>query len=286
MALPKRGGQLRAIVLTSTSPRHHFLVHTVSRRFDVVGVWREAKQSRPLAAAPSEADRKVLAAHFSARDASERMYFGSDATLRIERSVILRDVAPGGCNNPGEFALMRGLAPEVVLVFGIGVLRADVLAAFDGRLINLHLGLSPYYRGSGTNVWPLVNREPEYVGATIHYIDSGIDSGSIIAHVRPMIRLGDGPHDLGHRTILAAVTILAEVAVAHGRQPLPATPQDSSCGRLYRRREFNADAVRRMVANFADGMIDEYLSLREARDGRLSLVTPGLEASPLQPREL
>ena len=118
--------------------------------------------------------------------------------------VVHRVVSAGACNDPAEVALMAALGPDVVLVFGTGILREPLLSAFDGRIINIHLGLSPYYRGAGTNFWPLVNREPEYVGATIHYLDAGIDTGPILAHARPTIARGDGPHDIGNKTIVAA----------------------------------------------------------------------------------
>ena len=80
--------------------------------------------------------------------------------------------------------------------------------------MNIHLGLSPYYRGAGTNFWPLVNGEPEYCGATIHILDGGVDTGPVIAHVRPEIAAGDGPHDIGNKTIVAAAGALADAAVA------------------------------------------------------------------------
>ena len=95
-----------------------------------------------------------------------------------------RVVSAGACNDPAEVALMAAARPDVVLVFGTGILREPLLSAFDGRIINIHLGLSPYYRGAGTNFWPLVNREPEYVGATIHYLDAGIDTGPMLAHAQ------------------------------------------------------------------------------------------------------
>ena len=50
---------------------------------------------------------------------------------------------------------MQQAAPDVVLVFGTGLLKAPLIGAFPGRIINIHLGLSPYYRGAGTNFWPL-----------------------------------------------------------------------------------------------------------------------------------
>ena len=53
---------------------------------------------------------------------------------------------------------------------------------FSRKFLNVHLGLSPYYRGSGTNVWPLINTEPDMVGATL-CIDAGIDNGEIIHQI-------------------------------------------------------------------------------------------------------
>src|SRR6185503_8878115 len=185
---------------------------------------------------------------------------------------IHRRVDPGGCNDAAEIETMQALRPDVVLVFGTEILRAPLLDAFT-RLINLHLGLSPYYRGAGTNFWPLVNGEPEYVGATIHYLDAGLDSGPIIAHVRPEIQRGDGPHDIGNRTITAAAPVLAAIGEAYARAPLPAVPQRQG-GRLYLRKHFAADAVRKMYANFEDGMVDDYLDHRTARDAAIEIIAP------------
>jgi len=261
---------VRAIVLTSTSLRHRFLIHTVAARLDVVGVWQEAKRFAPLDLPGSAEDRAVIASHFLDRDASERHYFGAHESSQLSRAVVRREVGPGGCNEPAEVAAMRRLEPDVVLVFGTELLRDEVIAAFRGNLINLHLGLSPYYRGSGTNFWPLVNREPEYVGATLHYLDAGIDSGPIIAHVRPEMRAVDGPHDVGNRTIISAAAMVLEIASAHAQEPLPALVQ-SGGGRLYLRRHFNADAVRQCYRNFKDGMIADYLAHRAQRDAALAL---------------
>jgi methionyl-tRNA formyltransferase len=261
----------RAIVLTSTSLRHRFLVHAVASRLDVVGVWQEAKRFAPLELPWSPEDRATIADHFLGRDISEREYFGAHESLRLTPAVIRRAVAPGGCNEPSEVAAMRALGPDVVLVFGTEILRDEVIASFRGHLINLHLGLSPYYRGSGTNFWPLVNREPEYVGATIHYLDAGIDSGPIITHVRPEMHATDGPHDVGNRTIIAAATALTQIALAHAGQPVAATLQGRD-GRLFLRRHFTADAVRQCYRNFSEGMIAAYLANRVQRDAALALV--------------
>jgi hypothetical protein len=41
---------------------------------------------------------------------------------------------------------------------------------------------------------------------------------------------------------------------------------------LYKRKDFNAEAVRALYHNFETGMIQEYLSARTARDAALRLI--------------
>jgi folate-dependent phosphoribosylglycinamide formyltransferase PurN len=259
---------MHAIVLTSSMRRHQFVANTLASRMDVAGVWQEEKSFQPMKYAGSPEDEAVIARHFAARDASEESYFAAHATVQAPA----RRIAAGQINDPGEITEMQRLRPDVVLVFGTGLLKQPLIDAFAGNIINIHLGLSPYYRGAGTNFWPLVNREPEYCGATIHFLDIGVDTGPMIAHVRPDIRRGDGPHDIGNKTIVAAADALAAAAVAHASAPLRGVVQEG-VGRVYRRADFSADAVRRLYDNFATGMVDEYLDQQTVRDGRLALVS-------------
>ena len=264
---------MRAIVLTSTFRRHQFVANTVAAGCDLAGVWQEEKTFRPERYAHNADDEAVIQRHFADRDASEASYFASDAALRLEPGAVHRMVGAGECSTAPEVERMLALSPDVVLVFGTGILRDPFLSAFAGRIINIHLGLSPYYRGAGTNFWPLVNREPEYVGATIHYIDAGIDTGPILSHARPEIVRGDGPHDVGNKTIVAAAESLLRAAAAHCGGAARAVSQWDG-GRLYQRKDFSADAVRTLYRNFETGMIDDYLAARAARDAALRLVEP------------
>jgi folate-dependent phosphoribosylglycinamide formyltransferase PurN len=249
--------------------RHRFVANAVARRVEVACVWQEEKSFQPLRYAASSDDEDVIRRHFDARDASEEAYFAEAEIVRAPS----RRVPPGGCNAASEIEVMRDIRPDVVLVFGTSLLKQPLIDSFPGRIINVHLGLSPYYRGAGTNFWPLVNGEPEYCGATIHLLDIGVDTGDIIAHVRPDIQNADGPHDIGNKTIAAAAEALASLARARVQRPLEGIPQKGD-GRVYKRADFSADAVRRLYANFAEGMIESYLLNRVTRDAKLSLVTP------------
>jgi len=281
---------MNAILLTSTFRRHIFVANYLAQHCDLRGVWQETKTFIPERYASNADEEAIIRRHFDARDASEETHFAEHGELRLGPGAVERRVDAGGCSTIAEVEAMRALGPDVVLVFGTGLLREPLLDAFAGRIINLHLGLSPYYRGAGTNFWPLVNREPEYVGATIHYLDAGIDTGPIIAHARPELRADDGPHDVGNRAIVAAADALVRAAEAHiaGRvrpvpQSRPASPKLPSLkhpgakaggGRLYQRKDFSAAAVNRLYRNFETGMISEYLAHRAARDAAIALIEP------------
>lgn len=264
---------MRAAVLTSTMRRHCYVANRLAARLDVVHVWQERKSFEPLRHAADAAEEAVIARHFAARDASEAEFFAADDRVTAPSTCL----PPGGCNDPAVVGAIRAVAPDLLLVFGTGLLQAGLIDAFPGRIFNIHLGLSPYYRGAGTNFWPLVNGEPEYCGATIHYLDAGVDSGPIIAHVRPSMQAADGPHDIGNRTIAAAAEALADAVVLRARGRLRGVPQTGG-GRLYRRADFSAAAVERLTANFRGGMIPAYLRDQPARDAALSLVRMELEA--------
>jgi folate-dependent phosphoribosylglycinamide formyltransferase PurN len=248
--------------------RHHFVANTLASRLDVAAVFEEEKAFVPLRYARSTDDEAVIERHFAARDASEAEFFADHDEVRAPSFRL----PPGGCNERNSVDAMKRIEPGVVLVFGTGLLHQTLIDAFPGRILNIHLGLSPYYRGAGTNFWPLVNGEPEYCGATIHFLDAGVDSGPVIAHVRPEMHDDDGPHEIGNRTIVAAASTLGDAAIALDAGGVRSVEQ-SGGGRLYKRADFSADAVKRLYANFADGMIADYLRNRAPRDAALSLVS-------------
>jgi phosphoribosylglycinamide formyltransferase 1 len=90
-------------------------------------------------------------------------------------------------NSTAVIELLRSLAPQVVVVNGTRILSADVLECIEAPFINMHAGITPMYRGVHGCYWALANRDPLHAGVTVHLVDSGVDTGSVIAQavVRP-----------------------------------------------------------------------------------------------------
>jgi methionyl-tRNA formyltransferase len=71
-------------------------------------------------------------------------------------------------------------SPQLIVVSGTPLLKKRLVRAFEGKIINLHPGFAPQYRGRYGSFWPIYNHEPELVGATVHYLDEGVDTGAIL----------------------------------------------------------------------------------------------------------
>ena len=173
--------------------------------------------------------------------------------------------------NPGfRVGSQRGALVLSLILLAAGMV---LLAEFEGRILNVHLGLSPYYRGSGTNFWALVNGEPEYVGATFMHMDAGVDTGLIIHQIRARVYPGDSPHQVGNRLIADMAATYITVIRNFDRLELPSQPPAPQTVRCYRKRDFTPASVKALYRNFDGGVIGDYLSQKKDRDRRVPLVS-------------
>jgi folate-dependent phosphoribosylglycinamide formyltransferase PurN len=260
---------MRTLLLTGDGLRHRYTAASLAAQTELVGVVSETKA--PLVAAPAELAREdhlVLSRHLAQRDSVEAELLGAAPLWGTK----VLHVPRGGVNTDDVSEWIATRRPDVIVLFGTGLVRDPLLRAWEGRMVNLHLGLSPYYRGSATNFWPLVLCQPECVGATIHLATREVDAGNILAQVRPEARPEDGAHELGTKALMAAVKQLPGTLKGFLAGTGASTVQDLSIGRVFRRRDFNADAVRRLWQNLEAGMIPEYLRHAEARRAAYPIV--------------
>ncbi len=269
----------RVVLLAGDGLRHRYAASLLAGSLDLAGVVTEQKGPAISTEFPASAeDREIMGRHLVERDGVERELLGQVPRLPDVPELKL---ARGGVNGPECAAWVQRLAPDAVLLFGTGIVAQPLLAAFENRVINLHLGLSPYYRGAATNFWPLVNREPECVGVTIHLAVGKVDAGDILAQVRPRLEAEDGPHQVGTKALIAGLKLFVAVVPPYldGRRVPQA--QDLSLGRVYRRRDFTAAAVLRVQQNLRERMMDQYIRHASARCAVYPIVEFGPEPAGL-----
>ncbi len=262
----------RWAIVTSDHVRHRYFANALSAHPQVKALVVEPKSRNPANNHRSSSeDALLLAEYFGKRDASERSILSEGQNWNPVRPLLRFEAAKGSVNEPDLVSQLVAAGINHCIVFGASWLKDPWLKAFPDRLFNLHLGLSPYYRGVGTNFWPLHDGRPEYVGATVHLLDEGIDSGPILFQVRPRPSDGDDAHSLGNKTIAKATQALRDRL-----QTLPSmtkVPQQHGEGQQsFRSKDFDANALRHLIRRLDSGMMTEYVRDLERRATAVSLI--------------
>lgn len=94
---------------------------------------------------------------------------------------------------------LRQSGVELVCLAGfMRLLRAPILDAFGGRIINIHPSLLPKY--PGLNAWTqALEAGARESGCTVHYVDAGMDTGQVVAQAAVPVLSGDTAESLHAR---------------------------------------------------------------------------------------
>ena len=258
------------LLLTGDQRRHAWVSRRLSRALPLVGVVSETKRHEQAAAKPhGDSETAVMARHLAMRDEVECELLGESLDFA---NVPRLEVPLGGSNAPEVYEWIRQKRPKWVILYGTSIIRPPLLDAFPDHMVNIHLGLSPYYRGSATNFWPLVDGLPECVGVTVHLAVQKVDAGSILGQVRPEVTATDNAHHLGTRALMAGVALLPQLLDGlEGRQYEP-SGQSLAGGKVCRTKDFSAESVRQLWAHLKQGLMSRYVSEKGARDAAYPIV--------------
>jgi folate-dependent phosphoribosylglycinamide formyltransferase PurN len=257
----------RVVLLTGSETRHSFF-----RKF--LGMCPEINLIKTYCESPialekiitGEGNNDLRTMHLMARTQAEEDFFGLFVASSIDQSNA-ETIVRGEINLEKHVNEIIKLNPDYLVSYGCSIIKSNLIQHFAGRFINLHLGLSPYYRGTGTNFWPLVNGEPQFVGATFMHIDEGIDTGKIIHQIRAKIVPFDTVHSIGNRLIKDACEVMGgilKVGLQDGAGDLPVF--DKKKEKLYRNRDYTEASVVQLYRNFSEGMIENYLNKKAETD--------------------
>lgn len=218
--------RLRLMILCGQSPRHLHVANRLCTAGDVVAIVHEEgrelgfktflRKLRPRVLIPKIwrwlRDRPRYA------NSNEAEFFFPAGTPHLDRPELVRRCPH--INHPDVLRWLDELQPDLVCVFGTSLIRGKLLRGGKLGIVNLHGGLSPEYRGADCTFWALHNGEPEKVGCTLHYINAGIDTGSLIAHVCPAVHPDDDELKLFWRAVRdsadAYVELVQRLAAGEG----------------------------------------------------------------------
>lgn len=233
---------MKITVFTSNQPRHIALIESLASISDVVYAVQECITVFPGQIEDFYKRTDVMQEYFHHVIEAENILFGDVRFLPSNvRSMSLK---AGDLNKSNIESITPALDSDYYIVFGSSFIKGDLLEFLvSKRAINIHMGISPYYRGSSCNFWALYDKKPDYVGATIHLLSKGLDSGDILFHAVPKAEKL-GAFQLGMHAVKAAHSGLVSSLEGDKILQMKPVPQNNNLEIRYtKNQDFNDDVA-------------------------------------------
>jgi folate-dependent phosphoribosylglycinamide formyltransferase PurN len=204
---------VRVVVLTGGDPTAAYMVERLRATRPLERViqveWTRAVKQRPprqqplWRRVPRGIDRRLQDRYRAWRVAGLLKSVATELFGRPEFDVAADEMIEAHNVNSDAFAeRLAALAPDIMIVNGAPLLERRIYAVPRLGTLNVHFGLSPWYRGSFAQFWAVYHGDLDHLGATLHFIDDGVDTGPVVGYAFPE----RGPRD-SEATIMARSAI-------------------------------------------------------------------------------
>ena len=244
---------MKAIVLTSNKVRHKYYVQQISKYFDVLGVISEPKNKYYNKV--FDQSEKVRE-HFKKLEKYELKYLNSST---FPKKIDVLELSKDKLNSQEVVDFAKSKKPDVIFLFGTGILKQVWLEAFPNKIINLHLGLSPYYRGSATLFWPIYNGQYNCIGVTIHIAAKKVDAGAIIARIKPSLEIGDNYYDMNLKAIKKGIDLMPQIVIDYFNGKKDTISQNMRISKLYKKSDFTEEKLNSVLKKLESGITNKVI---------------------------
>jgi methionyl-tRNA formyltransferase len=197
--------------------RKHGLLRTVDRALDVIGV-RPSRANWIRRTLGQYAAQHGLI-HWDAPLRKVCKHFGVDF-LRVE-----------SVNAAAVVDYVRSRAIDVLLNAGSELFRHEIIDASKHGILNAHMGYLPTYRGYNVLEWSLFRGDQ--IGVSLHFIDTGVDTGDIVRFYPLAVELGDTLARVRAKAFPIDVDLMLDAIRGMERGTLARTPQAEGEGKQY-----------------------------------------------------
>lgn len=235
---------MKITVFTSNQARHLHLVSRLSKICDECYSVLECNTIFPGQTEDFFKKSEVMQEYFKNVQLSEQKFFGINAfSPSNNRSISLKS---GDLNKVSREVLEPALSSDYYIVFGSSYIKGwliDELVSKDA--INIHMGVSPYYRGSSCNFWASRDHNYHLVGSTIHKLSKGLDSGDILFHALPTVDECANAFDFTMKSVRAAhYSLVQRISDGSINNILPEKQDKSLELRYTKNAEFNDEVAK------------------------------------------
>ena len=235
-------------LITSDQIRHNYLVNLLSNIATKLNVIQEKKTFF----SNQNKISNLMKNYFLKVDDAQKKVFGNAAIDKKNKNIKLLSLENKELEKCSLNSLSDFLNSDIFIVFGSSFIKKDLVNfLIEHKALNIHLGISPYYRGTDCNFWALFDNNPHLVGATIHLLSKGLDSGPILYHALSEIK--EDPFIYTMSAVKSAFESIAQKI--ENKTIFEHTPeiQDKSKEIKYsKKNEFNDEVIKKFFLNKID----------------------------------
>ena len=233
---------MKITLFTSNKNRHNYLINLLSEVSKELFVVQECDT---ILSVPGHYQASpIMKKYFENVINAQYQLFGNSYVNNKKKNIKILPMILGDLNQCSINLLSDFLKSDVYVVFGSSYIKGELVDfLIKQKAINIHAGVSPYYRGSACNFWALYDGNPHLVGSTIHLLSKGLDTGPMLYHA--MSNLKTNPFEYTMSTIKSAFHSIAERIKDNSIFKINPVTQDKIKEIRYsKKNEFNEDIVK------------------------------------------
>ena len=197
------------ILITGPELRHRYYINHLNYNFKLAGIVIEPTDYQEDSPKTTE-ERSAWDWFFIRRQRHELKTFAESENLPPKNNPAVIRIPRASINSLETVKIIKNLNPDLIVLFGTSIIGKELIDLYPQRIFNLHVGLTDKYRGSSCNFWPIHDRRVEFLGATVISINSGIDSGEILAKETIELEEKDDEQSLAAKTIILGVKLMID----------------------------------------------------------------------------
>jgi hypothetical protein len=229
------------ILIIGDGLRHQYFFRQLNSRHNIAAVFiLSSKYPKPLANTKEEGDAWNW--FFKRRNEFENDTLTSTLKLKPQNKPEIINLHGSKLNSPETLSLIKNYSPGMIAVFGIGIIKEEILSYYPDSIYNLHVGIPEFYRGSSCNFWPIYNRDLKNLGATVHKVEKGVDTGKIAEKKTITLEPDDNEQSIMWRTLKVGTKLMDETLHKWKEDALHLKTQEQ-IGKQYKMNEFNPAAI-------------------------------------------
>ena len=254
--LKKISNKKKIVVLIGDDLRHQYFLYHLNSKHSISAVFIE-KSEYPQPIAETENEKKAWTWFFERRKTAEHETITPTLNIKTLNSPDIFHVKKNGLNSLDTLTRLKKISPDFIACFGIGLLHETILSNFPDIIFNLHVGIPEYYRGSSCNFWPIYNSDLKNLGATVHLIEKGIDTGKIAGAKSIILEPKDNEQTLMLKTLQGGTQLMDET-IDKWKKGRLSLKQQTRKGKLYKMNDLKPLAILK-VKNMVESGELQYL---------------------------